>query len=238
MGRRITLYDAALVEAFKTGGEPARLVAIGAFNKVDAILRTISTIRSLGASNLGLTGSVVLITLVVGWAFSGFALSFWSLQPVLAGLAIAGVLFGLAFVCLAVWDIMIGLEKIGYVPGPLKAHELAPFHALRKRCANRLAQAYDDDGKQYDSPMYGSVWSLILFSQLPEHRKFRLQHSMDIIAAQPLIDFLTSQELVEAKATGGAGQTAPPVNTVLNFFRTKTTIIVQYIFHTGPQPVR
>jgi hypothetical protein len=86
--------------------------------------------------------------------------------------------------------------------------------------------------------MFGSAWSLILFSQFPEHRKFRLRHSMGIIAAQPLIDFPTSQELVEAKATGEAEQTAPPVNTVLNFFRTTTTIIVQTIFHIAPQSAR
>lgn len=238
MGRRITLYDAALAEAFEAGGDPARLSAIAAFGKAEKIFGRIHIIRSLGAPNFGLTGAVVLLALIVGWAFSGFTQDFWSLQPVAVALGVAGVLFGLAFACLAVWDIMIGLEKGGYVPKTLKAPELAPFHSVRKRCADRTASAFDDGGKPYDSPMFTSHWSLILFSQFPNRRKYRLPHSSGIISAQPLIDLPTSKELAEFKTADDTEQTVQPANTVLNFFRTSSTIIVRYIFHMAPQPKR
>ena len=52
------------------------------------------------------------------------------------------------------------------------------------------------NGKVIDGPVFKSIWSLILSSQFPEHRRFRLPNASEIIESQPLIDTPVSGEVI------------------------------------------
>mgnify|MGYP003466015421 CR=1 FL=1 len=72
MGRRITLYEAALAEAEATGGVTARQAAIAAFEKADFVFRVFHRIREYIAPAFGFLALLVLVALTVDWGLSGF----------------------------------------------------------------------------------------------------------------------------------------------------------------------
>ena len=64
MGRRITLYEAALAEAEATGGVTARQAAIAAFEKADSMVRLIHWLRKYGGPTFGFLGLRVVVVQV------------------------------------------------------------------------------------------------------------------------------------------------------------------------------
>ena len=67
MGRRITLYEAALAEAEVAGGVTARQAAIAAFEKADSLFRLIHWLRKYGGPTFGFLGLLVVVVQVLGW---------------------------------------------------------------------------------------------------------------------------------------------------------------------------
>ncbi len=72
MGRRITLYEAALAEAEATGGVTARQAASDAFGMADFVFRFIHRIREYIAPAFGYLALLVLVALTIDWGLSGF----------------------------------------------------------------------------------------------------------------------------------------------------------------------
>ncbi len=238
MGRRITLYEAALAEAEATGGVTARQAAIAAFEKADFVFRLFHRIREYIAPAFGFLALLVLVALTVDWGLSGFTRDYWDSGPPSAALVRAASFFGVGFACYSVWDIALLLEKFGVVPGRLKAPALAPFHAVRERCADAETAAFEHDGKLIDGPIFNSVWSLILFSQYPAHRRFRLPDASGIIEAQPLIDAPDSGEVNVLDPSREPALDAPGINAVINLSSTTNTLNVQNTYHAPPEPKR
>lgn len=238
MGRRITLYEAALAEAEVAGGVTARQAAIAAFEKADSMFRLIHWLRKYGGPTFGFLGLLVVVVQVLGWGYSGFTRDYLELAPPSTAIFRAGILFGLALACLAVWDIALLFEKFGIAPGRLKAPALAPFHVIRKRCAGAVAAAFDHNGKVIDGPVFKSIWSLILSSQFPEHRRFRLPNASEIIESQPLIDTPVSGEVIVFDPGSEQVRESPVINAVINLSRTTNTLNVRSTYHASPEPKR
>ena len=64
MGRRITLYEAALAEVEATGGVTARQVAIAAIEKADSMFRLIHWLGKYGGPTFGFLGLLVVVVQV------------------------------------------------------------------------------------------------------------------------------------------------------------------------------
>ena len=147
MGRRITLYEAALAEAEAAGGVTARQTAIAAFEKADSVFRLIHRIREYGAPTFGFVGLLVMVAILLGWGFNGFTRDYWNSGLPSTAMVRAAFFFALALACYSVWDIALLFEKLGIVPGSLKAPALAPFHSVRERCASATTAAFEHDAK-------------------------------------------------------------------------------------------
>lgn len=238
MGRRITLYEAALAEAEATGGVTARQAAITAFAKADSMFRLIHRVRAYIASAFGFVALLVVAAIVVDWGFHGFTRDYWDSALPNAAIVRATAFFGVAFACYSLWDIALLFEQLGIVPGRLKAPALAPFHAVRERCASTATAAFEHDAKLIDGPIFKSFWSLILFSQFPAHRRFRLPDANGVIEAQPLIDAPDSGEVSVFDPGGEPALDAPVINAVINLSSTTNTLNVQNTYHAPPEPKR
>ena len=93
MGRRITLYEAALAEAEVAGGVTARQAAIAAFEKADSMFRLIHWLRKYGGPTFGFLGLLVVVVQVLGWGYSGFTRAYLELAPPSTAIFRAGILF-------------------------------------------------------------------------------------------------------------------------------------------------
>jgi hypothetical protein len=234
MGRRITLYEAALAGAEATGGASARQAAIAAFEKADSVFRLIHRIREYGAPTFGFVGLLVVVAILLGWGFDGFTRDYWEVGPPSTAMVRSAYLFGLALACYSVWDIALLFEKFGLVPGRLKVPTLAPFHLLRERCADAVTAAFEHDGKVIDGPIFKSFWSLILFSQYPAHRRFRLPNANGIFEGQPLIDAPVSGEVILIDQGVEPAREAPVINAVINYSETTNTLNIQNTIQVAP----
>jgi hypothetical protein len=238
MGRRITLYEAALAESEATDLESARQAAIAAFAKADSVFRLIHRIREYGAPTFGFVGLLVVVAILLAWGFNGFTRDYWDAEPPSTAMVRVTIFFGLALACYSVWDIALLFEKFGLVPGRLKAPALAPFHLIRERCAGAATAAFEHDGKVIDGPIFKSCWSLILFSQYPAHRRFQLPNANGIIEGQSLIDAPISGEVIVFDPGIEPAHEAPVINAVINHSSTTNTLNVQNTFHPPTEPKR
>ena len=227
MSTRITLYEAALKHAVAIGGEEYRLAAIEAFAEAEQIFRTVHRLRKYGAPNTALLGLLVLTIYILGWGYLGFRADYWLLAAVESGIGAAAFLFGLSFLCLSLWDILLLAEKFHLTPARLKASALTPFVSVLHRCAEGTAFAFDQDGKRIDGPVFQSLWSLILFSQHPAHRTFRLPNAMRVMDEQLEMEAATQCDVVPANAGDSVEQDAETaIKTVINYSQTTNTIIL------------
>jgi hypothetical protein len=228
MSVRITLYEAALEDAVNSGGENCRHAAIDAFAKAEQIFRTVHRLRKYGAPNTALLGLLVLAVYLTGWGYLGFRADYWLLAAVESGMGAVAILFGLSFLCLSLWDILLVAEKFRLTPARLKAQALKPFRSVLDRCVDGTTPAFDRDGKRIDGPVLQSHWSLILFSQHPAHRSFRLPSAMRIIDEQPIVEAATRGDVIPTHARQPVEQDAEQVtHTVINYTQTTNTVILQ-----------
>ena len=135
MGRRITLYQAALEQAQASGGKAARDAAETAFERADHIFKTVHLVRRFGAPVFGFVGALIIVVQILAWAGDGFRADYWGQGPASITGFRAAVLLSMAILCLSVWDILIWGEKFGLVPARLKAPALVPFRLVLDQCA-------------------------------------------------------------------------------------------------------
>lgn len=230
MGSRITLYEAALAGAAATDGGAGRTRAIEAFEKADRLFRIIHLIRQFGAPTFGFVGALIVVVQLLGWAYNGFGTEYWQQAPVEAVLLRAVLLLGIALLSLSAWDILVFAERAHLVPAQLKAPELAPFRAQLDKCSDGSTPVYDQDGKRIDSPVFLSNWALILFSQHPAHRRFRLPNATKMFDEQPVVEAALLGEIAASHPKvqeTPSTDSEPTIHAVINYSQTTNTVVVQ-----------
>lgn len=227
MGRRITLYQAALEEAGVAGGDTARDEAARAFEKADQVFKTLHLVRHFGAPAFGFLGLLMFVIEPLRWSYYGFNQAYWHDSSVDAAWYGMAVLFGLATLAFAGWDILVFTERFGLIPDRLKSPALAPFLSILDQCATGTLQALDQSGEPIDAPLFRSRCALILFSQHPRHRRFLLPNAAKIIEAQPLVDSAPSGQLLFQQPDQRQLSAKPAINAVIIDNRTTNIVSVR-----------
>lgn len=173
MNNQETLYEAALSKA-SCADESAKADALKAFERVDQILNLIHKIRAYGTPAFGFSAAIIAIIHLIGWGYSGFHASYWLATPVASALGWVIALLVLAGLSMSLWDILLIAERAGFAPKRLTDPRLKPFNDCLQSCADGSTQVVDHNGIRIDGPVFRSAWALILFSQIPTHRRFRL----------------------------------------------------------------
>jgi hypothetical protein len=240
---RATLRDCALREAGKDGGPGTSKVAEVAYVRVDRIMANFAAARSIGIA-LGLVGGLIVCIVAVGWLWTLFAPRPSDGTWLEAGLSLATAFFGGGFCLFASWPIIIWLErKFGWVPEALKSPRLAPYHRIRRRCADGALVVRNDAGHPLGGLVFDRLWSLILFSDEPRHRAFRLEHTTGLILEEPEVSVASFDRGSIAKREQRPGSEAVNVSIVLNYLSAvlnEGTTIINFASepHSSPKPRR
>jgi hypothetical protein len=186
MNKLETLYEAALGKV-DLADSAARQDALTAFESVDRLLGMIHRIRTYGAPAFGFTAALIVIVQVIGWGYFGFSADYWLAKPAASAMGWAIMLLLLAGLSVSLWEILLFTEQAGFVPNPLSDVRLRPFRELLQAAADGNKAVIDYSGIRIDGPVFKSAWAIILFSQIPAHRRFRLPEAAKTYPDQLLI---------------------------------------------------
>jgi len=186
MNNQETLNEAALSKAC-CADESAKADALKAFERVDQILNLIDKIRAYGTPAFGFSAAIIAIIHLIGWGYSGFHASYWLTTPVASALGWVIALLVLAGLSMSLWDILLIAERVGFTPNRLTDPRLKPFNDCLQSSADGSTQVVDHNGVRIDGPVFRSAWALILFSQIPTHRRFRLPDAAKIYPDQLMV---------------------------------------------------
>jgi hypothetical protein len=183
MNNQETLYEAALTKVSR-GDESAEADALKAFERVDQMLSLIHRIRAYGTPAFGFSAAIIAIVHLIGWGYSGFHADYWLATPVASALGWVIALLVLAGLSMSLWDILLIAERAGFAPSLLTDPKLKPFNDCLQSSADGAIQVFDHIGVRIDGPVFSSAWAIILFSQIPTHRRFRLPNAAKIYPDQ------------------------------------------------------
>jgi hypothetical protein len=181
-----TLFEAVLGKLNGTD-TTVQSDALKAFESVDQLLSLIHKIRTYGTPAFGFSATIIAIIHLIGWGYYGFHADYWLATPVASALGWVIALLVLAGLSMSLWDILIIAERAGFVPQRLTDPRLKPFDVCLQSCAGGSTQVVDHIGVRIDGPVFRSAWALILFSQVPTHRRFRLPNAAKIYPDQLMV---------------------------------------------------